>query len=170
MDWKDLGQEIIKLGAPLLGAALGGPAGAQLGALVASAVGGNPQDPASILKAIQQSTDAATKLRELEMKHEEKILKLYMADVASARQREVDIVKATGEKDHFLYALAVVIVMGFFALCGLLMWRPLPEGSSQAVYLLFGGLVGGFSTILQYFFGSSKENAKTTNLLLGNKK
>ena len=170
MDWKDLGQEIIKLGAPLLGAALGGPAGAQLGALVAGAVGGDPKDPASVLKAIQQSTDAATKLRELEMKHEEKILKLYMADVASARQREVDIVKATGEKDHFLYALAVVIVAGFFVLCALLMWRPLPEGSSQAVYLLFGGLVGGFSTILQYFFGSSKENAKTTNLLLGNKK
>jgi len=170
MDWKDLGQEIIKLGAPLLGAALGGPAGAQLGALVAGAVGGNPQDPASILKAIQQSADAATKLRELEMKHEEKILKLYMADVASARQREVDIVKATGEKDHFLYALAILIVAGFCALCGLLMWRPLPEGSSQATYMLFGGWVSGFMAVLQYFFGSSKSDDKKTNLLAKNGK
>jgi len=105
------------------------------------------------------------RLKELFYAHQEKILELQLKDVQNAREREVRIVEATGEKDHFLYFLAMLVVTGFFALCGLLMWRPLPQGSIQAVYLLFGGLVSGFGAVLQYFFGSSKSSREKTKLL-----
>lgn len=36
MDWSDVGKKIISVGAPLLGGALGGPAGAAIGQVVAS--------------------------------------------------------------------------------------------------------------------------------------
>lgn len=112
--------------------------------------------------------DVEVNLKNLFYKHQEKILELQLQDVQNARQREVKIVEATGEKDHFLYFLAMLVVTGFFALCALLMWRPLPEGSTQAVYLLFGGLVSGFGSVLQYFFGSSKSSREKTKLLTKN--
>jgi hypothetical protein len=36
---------------------------------------------------------------------------------------------------------------------------------SQVVYLLFGGLVAGFTQVIAYFFGSSKSSSDKTKLL-----
>ena len=46
---------------------------------------------------------------------------------------------------------------------------PLPDGSSDVVFMLFGALVTGFGTVLQYFFGSSKSSTDKTSLLAGKK-
>ena len=71
-------------------------------------------------------------------------------------------------KDAYIYILASTIVVGFFVLTGLLMFKPLPEGSSSVVNLLFGGMVAGFATVLNYFFGSSKSSADKNKLLSNN--
>jgi hypothetical protein len=47
MDWSDLAKQVIALGAPLLGSALGGPFGAAAGQVLANAVGAQPT-PASV--------------------------------------------------------------------------------------------------------------------------
>lgn len=46
MDWSDLAKQVIALGAPLLGTALGGPLGAAAGQVLANAVGAQPNPTA----------------------------------------------------------------------------------------------------------------------------
>ena len=47
------------------------------------------------------------------------------------------------------------------------MFRQLPQGSNDVVFMLFGALASGFGVVLQYFFGSSKSSSdKTKHLVL----
>ena len=62
------------------------------------------------------------------------------------------------------YALAGVVVVGFFGVI-VLMMLPLTTintGNRDIVFMLFGGLVTGFSMVLSYFFGSSAGSAQKT--------
>jgi hypothetical protein len=59
-DWKSIAAAVGKV-APVLGAALAGPAGGAVGVLVQSALGVN--DPAQIPDAIASNPDAVIKLR-----------------------------------------------------------------------------------------------------------
>lgn len=70
--WEDLGTTVAKA-APLLGGAIAGPGGAAIGQLVASAFGVDPDDPAAITAAVQQDPQAAVKLREIELRHQERL-------------------------------------------------------------------------------------------------
>ena len=179
-DWKDVAK-VVSTAAPLLGSLLGGPTGAAVGTavkLVASALGVGPE-PEEVMKAIQADPEALAKLRALELKHQEQLAKLALeqerarlADIASARQREVEIVRATGKRDINLYLLAWSVVAGFFGLCYALMRIQLPPNSNDVIFMLFGALAAGFGQVLQYFFGSSKSSAEKTHLLMakgGNK-
>lgn len=178
MDWKTLGKKIAKVGAPILGTAVGGPlGGAAAGALVAGLFGTSPDDPEAIAQAIAGDPQAAVKLRELELAHkvdlermvlEEKLA--HLADIQDARAREVATTQATGKRDVALYLLAALVVSGFFFLCGALMYLPIPEGQNSVVLVLFGGLATGFTTVLAYFFGSSKGSADKNAMLQQGKK
>lgn len=64
MDWKDVAGMVGKF-APVLGTLIGGPAGAGVGALVASALGVGA-DPSEVAQALSLSPDAAIKLKQLE--------------------------------------------------------------------------------------------------------
>jgi len=72
-------------------------------------------------------------------------------------------------KDKFQYALAAFIVLGFFAILGgLLMWA-VPTENKDALNISLGALVGGFSAVLGYFFGSSKGSSEKNDIIAGNK-
>lgn len=62
----EFGKTLAKQGLPLLGTLLGGPAGGAIGALVASAIGGDAEDPDGLAQIIATRPDALIKLRELE--------------------------------------------------------------------------------------------------------
>jgi len=177
MDWKEVGGYLLKQGLPLLGGLLGGPAGA-LGAkaavsLVSSALGLKEEaDPEDVLGIIKANPEKLLELQKAEMAHKERLQVLLLEeraleikDIGDARSREVAIVEATGKKDYNLYILAWTVIIGFFGLCGVLMGVPIPKDSSQVVFILFGGLVAGFSQVLGYFFGSSKSSNEKTKLL-----
>ena len=66
MDWKELGENIVKLGAPLLGTAIGGPAGGIVGGLIAQLFGADPTKPDDIMAKINSDPQAATKLQDLQ--------------------------------------------------------------------------------------------------------
>lgn len=87
MDWKELGQQIAKIGLPLLGAALPIPGGAALGSALAAAIGspsGNPQD---ILATLTSSAEAVEKAKEFQAKHEETMLQMQInADIAEQQE------------------------------------------------------------------------------------
>lgn len=179
MDTKDLWKSvkgIVGKVAPVLGNAIVPGAGGVAGTLIANVLGCD-DDPMSIEKAMINATpEQITKLKEIETKHEERLIelgiendKLYVQDTQNARQREIEIVKATGGKDYNLYILAWTVIFGFFFLCGLLMYRPLPDGANDVIFMLFGGLATGFGTVLQYFFGSSKSSNDKTKIITAKK-
>jgi hypothetical protein len=64
MDWKDIASTVGKF-APLVGTALGGPAGAAVGAIVSAALG-TPNTPDAVSQALQVDPAAAMKLAEIE--------------------------------------------------------------------------------------------------------
>lgn len=83
--------------------------------------------------------------------------KIFLGDKADARDREVEVVKATGKKDNTVTVLAGVIVFGFFAGLISLIFVHLDKGSGtyELLYMCFGALIAKFGTVIDYFFGSS---------------
>ena len=112
-------------------------------------------DPEIRLKAMLAENDFAVKMGQQELDK----LKTELADTQSARSREMEIVKSTGKKDYNLYILAWTIIVGFFALMGLLLKIPVPADQNGVIFMLFGALATGFGQVLQYFFGSSKSSS-----------
>jgi len=58
MDWSDLGKQVITLGAPMLGTALGGPLGGVAGEILAKAVGSVTPTPAAVQSALPSADPA----------------------------------------------------------------------------------------------------------------
>jgi len=178
MDLRKLGGLVAEY-APLLGTAIGGPAGGAIGGLISVVAntfglkGKDASNPAKIMKAIRADPEAAIKLQKIQNDHEEALARInlesdeaYLRDRQSARSREVEMTKATGKRDINLYILAWVVVLGFLGLCAILIFRPLPVGTSQNIlFMLFGGMISAFSAVMQYFFGSSKGSQEKTNLI-----
>jgi hypothetical protein len=54
LDWKDLAQTVIGLGAPMLGTALGGPLGGLAGKILADAIGASSATPSAVNDAIAE--------------------------------------------------------------------------------------------------------------------
>lgn len=177
MDWKEVGGKIAK-SAPLLGQVVGsfvpgaGAIGTGIG-LIARAFGlSGDATPEETMKAISADPEAAMKLQAIENDHQAQLARIgleldqaYLADRQSARMADVEKTKATGSRDYMMYALAIAISLGFFGLCGMLMFKQLPEGSQEAVFMLFGGMVSSYTAVVQYFFGSSKSSGEKTKLI-----
>jgi hypothetical protein len=174
MEWKDVGKFVGKF-APLLGTALGGPAvGGAVGLLCSTFdIDGDDATPENVMSAIQSHPELVVTLRKIEadnrvaladiaLKHDQ----LSRLDTQSARAADVEKTKATGRRDYALYSLAALITVGFFSLTGVLCFVALPEGSTQAVFLLFGSLAGAFGSVVGYFFGTSKSSSEKTELLV----
>lgn len=167
MDWASIGK-LIGTAAPIVGTAIGGPAGAAIGSLVAGVLGVE-NTPDSVAEAIKADPNIVVKLKELEFKaHELDVkavevarqaeleeLRIKLEDVQSARSRQVEHEKVTGKTDVNLYLLAWTIVLGFFALVCASIFVEIKD-STGTVFMLMGTMATGFGMVLQYFFGSSK--------------
>lgn len=178
MEWKEVGLAVKKF-APLLGTVLGGPAGGAVGgavSLLCSAFGleADAPDPAQVLAQIQMDPQWQVKLAEIEASNRIELSRLaleqdraYLADRQGARAADVEKTRATGQRDWAMYLLAGIVVAGFFGLTWRMMSHALPEGSNEAVFMLFGGLNTSFASVIGYFFGSSKGSSDKTMILAG---
>ena len=171
-----LGSFLAKKGVPLLGSVIGGPAGAIVGQLVAPMFGANADDEDDLIRSIEADPEATVKLKQIEAQNKERLeelniererialedAKAHLTDVQSARTRDVAIVEATGKRDIHLYMMAWIIIVGFMGLAVMMIFKAVPE--NQIVTMMFGALIMGFSTVLAYFFGSSKGSADKTKM------
>ena len=64
-----------------------------------------------------------------------------------------------------LYIFASVIVIGFFALLYILIFTEIPEGNRDVLNLVIGSLIGSFTSVVAYYFGSSKGSADKNKLI-----
>lgn len=56
-------------------------------------------------------------------------------------------------KDIFMFVLGAIIVIGFFAILAYLIYV---KGYESTLNLAIGALIGAFTTIVGFFYGSSK--------------
>ena len=92
MDWKSLGDEVAKLGLPLLGAILPIPGGAAIGTALASAIGSGSTKPEDILATLTASAEAVDKAKQFELQHQETLLKMNLDyDIAMRTSDSTDI-------------------------------------------------------------------------------
>jgi hypothetical protein len=88
LDWKDLVQTVIGLGAPTLGMALGGPLGAAAGTILANVLGAPASTPADVQAAIVQRSADAAFVAEAARRAEAEWL-AALADIGKAQVAEV---------------------------------------------------------------------------------
>lgn len=63
-------------------------------------------------------------------------------------------------------ALAAIVVAGFLALTGLIMFAPeIKQSMRDALLMMAGTLSTGFGMVLSYYFGSSSGSARKDELL-----
>ena len=68
-------------------------------------------------------------------------------------------------KESYMYILGSLIVIGFFGLLYLLIRFSIPAENINMLNIVVGALIGSFTTVVGYFFGSSKGSAEKTQLL-----
>jgi len=181
VNWKDIGSTIGKF-APILGTAIGGPAGGVVGSLVSSALGVE-NEPDAVAKAMQSDPQAGLKLKQLQIDkqkmlndHVEKMANLdfeyeksRVAEVASARTREIEVTRS-GSKNYVQGILALIGVGAFFGFSGYVVVQGLPNMTKEAS-LIVGTVIGSVmmigKDIYGYYFGSSSGSKEKTKMLKG---
>ena len=56
------------------------------------------------------------------------------------------------------YILGGLIVLGFFFILFLLLYRSIPEGNNEMLYLAVGSLIASFGTVVGFYYGSSESS------------
>lgn len=159
MDWKEIGRTAASVGAPLLGGALFGPAGAAVGSIIAAQFGVSPDaTPDQVLTAIKGDPDAALKLRKIETDHVEHLqalenerLKIENADVQDARK---------AHQHHWMPSVITMVMCAMFGcIVGALFIWAIPGENKDIVVYMAGQVSGMMASCVVYWVGSTRASA-----------
>lgn len=165
MDWKEIGRTAASVGAPLLGGALFGPAGAAVGSIIAAQFGVSPDaTPDQVLTAIKGDPDAALKLREIETKHTENLqklendrLRIETADVQNAR---------SAHQHHWMPSVITMVMCAMFGcIVGALFVWAIPGDNKDIVVYMAGQVSGMMASCVVYWVGSTRASANKDSLI-----
>lgn len=137
MDWKSLGEAVVKLGLPLLGAVLPIPGGAAIGTALASAIGSGSADPQAILNSLTASAEAAAKAKQFELQHQETMMKMQLDYEVQMRQADSTDIGAVNETMRAEYSNSATEAWYQKA------WRP-ANGFAVAIGSLASVLYAGY--------------------------
>jgi hypothetical protein len=174
MDWKDIAQKVIGLGAPVLGEALGGPFGAAAGKILADALGADPT-PASVNDAISKTDPVAAAVAASSARTAEAN---WLAALAETGRTQVEQTGATmraeaTSEDRLqrwwrpIYALELTLLEcpGF----GVVLFHALWSGTPQAINgfanlsgLIMAYMAARFGVLGVYVSGRSREKRAIT--------
>ncbi len=170
-------KEVVAKGAPILANAIVPGSGGIASTLIGNVLGIDPNDPEKMISELKKANpEVWVKLKEVQMQHEAKLIelgiendKMYLDDIKNAREREIEIAKSGGSNTP-MYILASLIVVGFFILMCILIFKTtaIPEGTKEIAYILVGTLSANFGQVCQYFFGSSKGSNDKNKFLSSN--
>lgn len=156
-------KSLVSTTAPILGNAIIPGIGGTAISMISKMLGCDPNDPKNIEAAINGNPETLLKLKELEAKNEQFLLKasqendkMYIADTQNARNREIQLAKETGKMNWPMYVLGGLVVIGFFGTVIGLFTVELMVLNKELVIYTVGGLQSAFITIIAYFYGSSK--------------
>lgn len=166
MDWKDLAG-IVGKAAPALGTLLGGPAGAAVGGLIASALG-TGASPDDVSAALTNNPDALVKLRQIEADKTVKLQELLgaqaqaeLAAAASQVQAVNNTMQTEAKADHWpTYSWRPAIGFVFAAYIASLFILPLfgkaPVVLSADMTMAVGAILG----VASWFRGKAQADPR----------
>lgn len=153
--------EILKVAAPTVATALGGPLAGLAVKFLADKLGVPPEDEEAIVNAVQgmdQQTLVQMKQMDVEF---QKFLRQNQIDLeriaASDRADARNLMIQT--KSVVPAILSIGVTIGYFTILTLMLRGELKVGDSQALLLMLGGLGSAWGAIMQYWFGSSASSA-----------
>lgn len=156
MQWKDLGEQLTKLGLPVLGAAVAGPAGAAVGRLLAGKLFDEADGitPDMIAKSLEGNSAALAAAKEFELRERQMLLDTLQKSDAG----QVELNKIDGASDSFfrsgwrpatgwvcVFGLAYQLLvrpLGGWVMQQLLGWTPPPSLEVDTLMTLLFGLLG----------------------------
>ena len=164
MNWMDIGKQAIQMGAPILGGALGGPAGAAVGAMIANQFGVDTPTPANIMAAIKADPEAAIKLREVELRHQERLTEM---EVERFRIETADVQDARKAHQHHWMPSAITLLMCamFGMIIGALFIWAVPGDNKDIVVYITGQVSGILTSCVTYWVGSTRASANKDSLI-----
>lgn len=176
MNWSDIGKAVGSA-APMVGTLLGGPAGAAVGALVASALG-TRNDPEVVNAALAMNPDALAKVQELQINAKVQLQQLSVtaennrlqAEAAqySAEAADRDSARklaAQQPRDFIRPAITIMLVLGaigiMVAVLGGWASETLKDNNSNImVGIIVGYWFNEMKQTLGFYFGMTKESQK----------
>lgn len=165
MDWKQVGNAAISVGAPLLGGALFGPAGSVIASIISGKLGISPEStPEQVLAAINGDPDAALKLRQIETTHVERLQEL---ENEKLRIETADVQSARNVHQHHWMPSAITMVMCamFGAIVGALFIWAIPGENKDIVVYMAGQVSGILTSCVTYWVGSTRASANKDSLI-----
>ena len=162
MNWSDI-KNAIGSAAPILGTALGGPAGAAIGSMVSSALGVD-NNPKAVSDAIKNDPNALIKIKQLESDNEKdlrehafKVLDIELKDVQNARENN----------KHSCMPMVICIALTVMVACGAgaLFTLNIPAANEQIANLLFGALLAKWGDSIAFWVGTTRSSAEKTRLM-----
>lgn len=176
MNWSDIGN-VVGRAAPMVGTLLGGPAGAAVGALVASALN-VPNDPESVNAALASNPDALAKVTELQLNAKVQLQQLAVtaennrlqADAAQYAAEAADRdsarkLAASQPRDVIRPAVTIVVLLGTLLIIGAVFmgWNKeilTDPTASLTVGTVIGLWFGELKQVMGFWFGMTKEAQK----------
>nr|WP_136252863.1 hypothetical protein [Ningiella ruwaisensis] len=157
MNWSDIKNTVGKI-APLVGTALGGPAGTAIGGLIAHKLGVE-NTPEAVALELKNNPDAAVKVRQLELEDEQhfreitfQTLDAELKDKQSAREHH----KFSRMPAVICCSLTIMVLLGGYAIFA----TEIPEQNSTLANLLFGALLAKWGDSIAYWVGTTRSSAE----------
>ena len=157
MDWKELANEVTKIGLPLLGAALPIPGGMAIGTALAAAIGSPSAKAEDLLATLGQSAEALQKAKEFEATHQETLLRIQVDAEQKAAEAITERWKADVGSDSWLAKnirpMVLIYILTLYAVFSL------SSGAGFNVNKDYVALLGqwGMLVMSAYFVGRSVE-------------
>ena len=159
MDWSDLGKAIAGF-APLLGGVVGGPAGAGIGSIIASAFGVE-DEPDAIAKAIASDPEAAIKLKKIELDNKADLERIAL-EVVKTELADKQNARLNNKHSNMPAILSGVLSLVIVGIIYLLFYSPVPEGSKDVLFMLLGVVVKEWGGAMQFWFGTTRSSQDKT--------
>lgn len=162
---------IIKTVAPWIGTAIAGPLGGMAVEAAANALGVS----AKTTDALKQALSGATPEQMLALKQADQAFAVQMQQLGFANVEKLAALAVDDRKDaramqvqtrsRVPAVLAVIVTLGFFGILIGMLGGWLKSTDNQALLIMLGALGAAWGAIVNYYFGSSADSGRKTELL-----
>lgn len=153
--------DILRVAAPTVATALGGPLAGMAVKFLADKIGVSPDDEEALVNAVKgMGPEQIVQLKQMDLEFQKflrqnqiDLEKIAADDRASARNMQAQI------RSKVPAVLSIGVTVGYFSILTLMLRGDLKVGDSQALLLMLGGLSAAWGMVMQYWFGSSAGSA-----------